>query len=179
MTGHIEACGGPGRGSCVRLPQVRVKYYPDPPEDDERLNWPHHYVQMGCQCEGNFYGAACGECKFGYHGTNCQQSFTLTRRNINNYTDSEKRTFQDAVLASKRVSSGLGVILPLGIVNTTEPRRMVELTVWDMFQYLHYRTSHRTIGDCMASNATNFAHVTPNFPVWHRRYMLWIERELR
>ena len=178
FSGHLEACGGPGRGVCEQIPEVRLQYWPAPPEEfDDRVNWPHFYVHQGCRCLGNFYGADCSKCKFGFSGRDCnEKSEKLVRRNILDYSPREKQIFQQTVLRSKYISSGLGVVLPPDNSTNTTGIRMVALSIYDTFQYLHYRTSHGTVDQCQG---INFAHGGAAFPTWHRRYMLWIERELR
>ena len=147
--GHITACGYPTRGVCEDIPEININYYPRVPDDVERhdrRNWPHEYVQVGCRCYGNYYGPDCSECKWGWTGSSCQIKETPNaRRNVLDLDWRERRIFRDTLSRAKYIPSGLGALLP-SLNGTGENLEMVELSIMDMFLWIHYRTSHAPIG---------------------------------
>ena len=96
------------------------------------------------------------------------------------YSTKDKKVFIDTMLRARKTPSGLGIMY-----QPTEPRmepRFVSLNMWDMFQWMHFRTSehlslYRNGSTCARPYIV--AHRSSGFPTWHRLVMLWIERQLR
>jgi hypothetical protein len=75
--GFSEVCGGPSRGSCEMIKvenqtgTQRWANLPIPVRQDYRLHWPLRFFSFACQCKGNYAGAGCERCNFGFTGPNC------------------------------------------------------------------------------------------------------------
>ena len=93
--GFNEPCGSDeNRGKCqdliVREWNVSYSHYKDFQVDDDRHNWPSGLYNKICTCHSNFAGFDCSKCEYGFHGKNCDQKKTLTRKNFAKLSDDEK-----------------------------------------------------------------------------------------
>ena len=81
-------CGGPTRGTCAAVSEIcNVGYDASTGIEseftayaDQRFNWPSRFFQRVCKCNGNYDGFDCGECKFGYQGSDCRTAKQPTNR---------------------------------------------------------------------------------------------------
>lgn len=75
-----DECGSStGRGQCVSITADRHAHGPQYPHDgrDDRERWPLRFFNRTCQCNGNFSGFNCGQCRHGLTGPNCDQRVTV------------------------------------------------------------------------------------------------------
>lgn len=180
-------CGGSNRGVCMPLADAHETFYPAKPDHmkDDRLNWPKSFFQKVCHCFGNRAGYACHECKFGYHGPECNFRRIQKRRNILSLTKQEQQRFIDLILKSKVTNSDY-VGLQVERHDPPEgPVKFVNLTVYDFFIYIHFYSARHTYvrNDTKPCDTTrthfDFSHEGAGFPTFHRLLMLLWEREFQ
>ena len=125
-------CGGPTRGSCRDVSQLCYTGYNNT-DDDSRVNWPTHFFNKVCICEGNYAGYDCSECKFGYVGADCSTKLTRERRSINdpnfNWNDYNNKINQSKYMPSRYV-----------IVNSMNGNDVSysNVSVYDLFVWMHH-----------------------------------------
>lgn len=152
---------------------------------DDRLNWPKAFFSWACQCTGNFAGYKCQDCKFGYHGKNCDQRRILKRRNIFSLSKDERQRFIKLVLKSKEVIHNDFVAIQSEIHDPVENLRFVNISIYDFFIFIHYYSARTTYLRNQTlpcdRNVINydFSHKGSGFPTFHRLLMLMWERELQ
>jgi tyrosinase len=189
VVGFSEPCGGPGRGHCARLPNAEEVFRPDDPElkTDDRLNWPHRFFHYACQCEANYMGYMCQECQFGFRGANCDETHTAIRHNVMQMSDAKKEQFRRVVDMSKSHPSDYVVVANVWDVDPITDPKFQEVSVYDLFVYLHHYASRHTVtthgGEPMTCQTStpplDFAHLGPGFLQWHRLYLLLWERTMQ
>ncbi|XP_077978910.1 tyrosinase-like [Glandiceps talaboti] len=190
--GFEEKCGGPGRGECVDL-QLSVI---DPvglfDGDLERFQWPTSFFNRTCKCEGNFDGASCSVCKFGWTGVNCNSTKKSTRRNILSMSTQEVNQFKNYLLLAKEKVDDY--VIPTALYRDmdidNEPQ-FNDISTYDRYVWYHYYTSRENLIDKSRRSHDNgaqedgkvtsadFAHEGPTFLTWHRAYLLSWEQALR
>ena len=105
-----------------------------------RDNWPHYFTRV-CVCNGNFAGADCSRCKYGYYGNDCSEMMILPRRPISNLTDSEWIDYINILKASRNYQSGYFVFLeePTGPnTDLTTLRKTTVDSLYDLFIWQHH-----------------------------------------
>ena len=158
---------------------------PNEPEKgtaDARYLWPTVVFENVCRCNGNYSGFDCMECDFGWMGDDCQtRKPRVVRRHFNSLNQTEKDSF---INATRQLKSEMGI----WSVVVEEPKNytfgtavLQNVSTYDFFIFLH-DYSARDPSACRVpnrNNTVNFAHLGPVFPVWHRRYMLTVEKEFQ
>lgn len=148
---------------------------------DTRYLWPTVVFENVCICDSTYGGFDCMECDFGWTGENCQTRKTNTRRRFNSLSDSEKSSFVEATRQLKKEMGVWSVVVEEPDNYTVGTVTLQNVSTYNFFIFLH-DYSARDPGACREANRNNtinFAHLGPVFPVWHRRYMLTVEREFQ
>ncbi|KAM5181699.1 tyrosinase [Mantella aurantiaca] len=149
---------------------------------DDRENWPFVFYNRTCQCQGNFMGYNCGECRFGYTGPNCTVQRNLIRKEIFKMTTAEKDKFIAYLNLAKRTVSP-DFVIATGTyeqMNNGSNPMFADISVYDLFVWLHYYASRDAFveGGGVWANI-DFAHEAPGFLPWHRFFLLLWEREIQ
>ncbi|XP_064383188.1 L-dopachrome tautomerase-like [Halichondria panicea] len=135
-----------------------------------------------CNCSGNFYGVDCSECAFGWSGENCgMKKQAVQRKSFGSLLDSEKQNVVNGMLMLKSEMGYWSVV-------TEEPPTasgtvtLQNVSTYDFLVYIHNYVSRDASEACKVLNGginVDFAHSGPNFLVWHRTYLLILERALQ
>ncbi len=191
-------CGGASRGSCVNVTEDVVEQWeranstivgllrntPNEPQKgtaDARYLWPTVVFENVCICNGNYGGFDCTECDFGWMGENCQTRKTNVRQRFASLSESEKSDF---IEATRQLKSEIGVYC----VIVGEPKNysvgtvtLQNVSTYNFLIFFHDFSARdeNECSDANRNNTINFAHFGPAFPVWHRRYMLTVEKEFQ
>uniref|UniRef100_A0A3Q3FG97 Tyrosinase n=1 Tax=Labrus bergylta TaxID=56723 RepID=A0A3Q3FG97_9LABR len=184
--GDGSPCGvSSGRGSCQ---DVVVPEEPDGPQYpfsglDDREKWPLVFYNRTCQCEGNFMGYNCLDCKFGYYGENCTQWRASLRRNVFHLSHDEKIKLVSYLNLAKQTVSR-DYVVATGTYQEMENGSIPmfsDVSVYDVFVWLHYYVSREALlgGPGNVWSNVDFAHWAPAFLPWHRLYLLLWEHEIR
>ena len=187
-----------GRGSCQNIVSLVDAQYqkanqtvveilldtpnvPDKGTADARYLWPTVVFENVCVCEGNYWGVDCNECNFGWTGSDCNTRKTpVVRRSFARLTSGEKEAFIAATQALKRQVGVWSVVVEEPPNYTTGTVALQNVSTYDFFIYLHdYVARDGLCTDVNDGITIDFAHSGPVFPVWHRRYMLIVEREFQ
>ena len=194
-------CGGPTRGSCENITGQVVAQWnladsevtdlledaPNNPQKgtaDARYLWPTVVFERVCVCNGNYWGVNCNECDFGWTGNNCTTRKTpVVRKSFSRLTPAEKQTLIDATRALKNEMGQWSVVVEEPTNYTSGRVTLQDVSTYDFFVYLHDYVARgdNTVCSTTANNnvTIDFAHSGPVFPVWHRRYILTVEREFQ
>ena len=206
-------CGGPGRGACKRIesshchvetpddPAHVLAYLKNPVSEPSRYPWPNRVFKQICECEGNWAGYDCTECKFGYVKTAdksvCVKRKTpLVRRNYMTLDDDErdyvKQTIADMNDRSKSPSR-YGVLISEENFsksshlqsNLTAEDFKFGISAYEFLTWIHYYTAKDSgvpSGNYKGHDygpRVDFAHNGPSLLTWHRYFMLLFESELQ
>lgn len=134
-------CGG-DRGSCQDVTKCNT-YSQEPPGApkgfaDNRFNWPMKVFTHVCQCVGNYGGADCGECKFGYIANAdgiCVKNSISVRKSINALTTSEWEQYREDLMMAKKTDSTRYKVL---IGNNTDAGNFASISVYNLFIWIHH-----------------------------------------
>ena len=139
-SGASTPCGRDlGRGQCRFVSSYCYTQYPN--NSDPRLNWPSYFFNRTCQCNGNYAGYDCSECKFGYEGNNCntKSSPLRQRKNIAKINESEWEEYNRKLNRSKHANESRYVIL---LFNEADGNAFnaeaVDISIYDMFTWMHH-----------------------------------------
>ena len=140
-SGASTPCGSDlGRGKCCSVSSYCYTQYPN--NGDPRLNWPSYFFNRTCQCNENYAGYDCGECKFGYEGNNCntKSSPLRQRKNIMNMSVSEWEEYNSKLNRSKHSADESRYVILLfneGDGNAFNAKA-VNISLYDMFTWMHH-----------------------------------------
>ena len=148
-------CGG-SRGSCVSVSTLCKTDYDnpmlsssdDPNNDyttDGRFNWPSQIFDRVCQCNGNYGGYDCLDCKFGYGGNDCNNKLTnRVRRSIATLSDDWPAYIEQLKKAKHRPYSRYKVYIGGNLQNEAS---YVNVSLYDTFAWIHHYVSrtHRVL----------------------------------
>lgn len=184
-SGDNSSCGEvSGRGLCqdVVLSNSSVGAQFPFSGIDDRENWPIVFYNRTCQCQGNFMGYNCGECRFGYTGPNCTVGRNMIRKEIFRMTTAEKDKFIAYLNLAKRTISP-DYVISTGTyeqMNNGSNPMFADINVYDLFVWLHYYASRDAfLEDGSVWANIDFAHEAPGFLPWHRFFLLLWEREIQ
>ena len=149
---------------------------------DSRYLWPTMVFENVCICSGKFYGVDCNECAFGWSGENCgTKKQVVQRRSFGSLSDSEKQNVKNGMLMLKSEMGYWSVVIeePPTVSGTVT---LQDVSTYDFLVYIHNYVSRDASKSCQKLNGginVDFAHSGPNFLVWHRTYLLILERALQ
>ena len=148
---------------------------------DARYRWPTVVFEKVCVCKDNYWGPDCNECNFGWDGFKCNTRKTpVIRKSFASLTKEEKQTFIDATNELKQETGIWSVVVAEPPDYSTGTVMLQDVPTYDFFIYLHYYVARdRQCSEVNENVSIDFAHSGPVFPVWHRRYMLTVEREFQ
>ena len=117
---------------------------------DVRRNWPHYFNQI-CKCNAQFGNFDCGECEYGRRGEDCSEKYTKKRRFINNLSPDELQEYVDTLYAAKQHPSRYASISRETTPGTVPPMH-TNVTVYNLFVWIHYYVSKETYGKILMMN---------------------------
>ncbi|GCB81317.1 tyrosinase-like [Scyliorhinus torazame] len=170
--GDDSPCGwASGRGAC----QPVAGEHAEAGAIDFRARWPSYFFKRLCVCQGNYGGADCGECKYGWQGAWCQERRVVVRRDLADMNAAERRRFANRLHESKiNLSKRYSIYVSESSVPNSR-RSFQRATAFNVANWVHYLTS-KTLNQ---ANEPHFAHRSTAFPVWHRLFLLFLESEIR
>uniref|UniRef100_A0A8C7WW53 Tyrosinase n=1 Tax=Oryzias sinensis TaxID=183150 RepID=A0A8C7WW53_9TELE len=168
-SGDGSPCGAlSGRGFCA---DVSVSDEPNGPQYphsgiDDRERWPLAFFNRTCRCAGNYGGFNCGECRFGYWGSNCAEYRESVRRNIMSMSTTEQQKFISYLNLAKNTINpdyviATGTRAEMG--ENGESPMFSDINTYDLFVWIHYYVSR----DTFLGGPGNSAAFLP----WHRVYL--------
>ncbi|XP_078062026.1 tyrosinase-like [Mustelus asterias] len=165
-------CGSAsGRGGCQAIAGIGRQGG----GSDLRAQWPSYFFRRLCVCRGNYGGADCGECKYGWHGGRCQFKNVVVRRDLGSMPRRERLSFIQRLDLSKRTLSKRYAIYASVNATPGAPMAFRRATVYNIAAYLHYLCS-KTV---TTRQGANYAHRGPAFITWHRMFNVHLEQEIR
>ncbi|XP_066458241.1 tyrosinase-like [Eleutherodactylus coqui] len=173
-----------GRGECSIMDRSSYDQGSQIPHEDshcldDRLYWPTRHYQYYCRCKGNYTGFNCGECKYGHGGEKCDQKKLVVRREIRSLNDTERQRFLRYLTLSKTTTSKDYVILVSSDRHDPVSYQFRNVSIYDLFVWMHHYATKPIYVNCSYTSFSNFAHKGPAFPTWHRRLLLFLEREMQ
>ncbi|XP_060679579.1 tyrosinase-like [Hemiscyllium ocellatum] len=168
-----SACGEKsGRGSCQSPAGAQAPRYSG---RDFRMAWPSTFYRRLCFCKGPFSGFDCGECQEGRWGPQCRRRHLTVRRGLHEMSRAEQRRFVERLVLAKSTVSRRYVILVSRNTSDAGSAKFRNASVYDVCTWVQYMAAK----PIRTKEEPNFAHMGPAFAVWHRRYLLFFEREMR
>ena len=150
---------------------------------DSRYLWPTVVFERVCNCSANYGGAGCGDCDFGWTAGDCTIRKTpVVRRSFARLSAEEKQTFVNATRDLKNEGGLWSVIVDEPSNYSSGTVTLQNVSTYDFFVYLHNYVARDDNHACLTvdnNTIIDFAHSGPVFPVWHRRYMLIVEKEFQ
>lgn len=135
--GPCGSLSSPRRGRCMRVAD-RV----DTSNTDSRNNWPNFFTHL-CECEGNYYGYDCGECKFGYTGDDCSERVTRKRKSVTSLSDEERDRYLRALKQAKTdhtYNRFWAIKNEKKVIDyyPDTPPSFVKVPLYDLFTWIHH-----------------------------------------
>ncbi|XP_031153076.1 tyrosinase [Sander lucioperca] len=185
--GDGSACGAlSGRGFCTEVEVSEEPHGPQYPHSgiDDRERWPLAFFNRTCRCAGNYGGFNCGECRFGYWGSNCAEYRESVRRNILTMSLAEQQKFISYLnLAKNSISRDyvISTATRAEMGENGENPMFSDINTYDLFVWMHYFVSRDAFlgGPGNVWTDIDFAHESAAFLPWHRVYLLHWENEIR
>ena len=148
---------------------------------DARYLWPVVVFGFVCVCDGNYWGVDCSECAFGWTGTDCSvRKEPVIRKSFARLSQEEKQTLINATLKLKEDMGRWSVVVKEPQNYSTGTVTLQNVSTYNFFIFLHDYVARNSSCDSANMNMSiDFAHSGPAFPVWHRRYILIVEREFQ
>ena len=145
---------------------------------DARCQWPIAVFESVCECHNNYGGVDCSKCDFGWTGENCEEKAqVVTRKPFQNLNEQEKRALIQATIDLKSEMGQWSVIVGEPH-HSTGTVTLQDVSTYNFLVQIHSYVSRDKMCKNVNSNITvDFGHIGPVFPVWHRRYLLIVERE--
>jgi len=173
-----QVCGGPGRGYCGDITKPNPVCSAGLNEIAQGVNgawWLTERFTMLCMCEGNFWGADCSQCRYGWTGANCDQPAPQrVRQAFNLLTPADQQNVINAFVKAKQTK------MPGTNIN-----------YFDYFAALHSYAAGNiqwAYPPKLPNNPPNMAHSSfdsngdiywgSGFPSWHRHLLLTLENTL-
>ncbi|XP_075444458.1 tyrosinase-like [Ascaphus truei] len=174
-------CGtGARRGQCRNMLVFQGFVAGQVPQyDDDRLGWPLYYYDSMCECNGNYSGFNCGDCKFGYFGDKCDQQKIVVRREIRELCFVERKRFFSYLALAKTTKSKDFVVLTTGDRHHRDTYRFVDASIYDVFSWIHYYSMKPILLNSSFDSSHNYAHEGPAFPGWHRLGLIFLEKQIQ
>ncbi|XP_078062025.1 tyrosinase-like [Mustelus asterias] len=170
--GDGSPCGSAsGRGRCREVGGLGGRGE----RADFRLGWPGYFFRWLCWCAGNYGGADCGECGFGWRGEGCRERHLAVRRELANLTAGERRRFVRNLQASKVTLSKRYAVYASEASAPNSRRSFRRESAFNVATWVHHLTS-KTLDE---DGRPFYAHRSTAFPVWHRLFLLFLESEIR
>ncbi|XP_030601273.1 tyrosinase isoform X2 [Archocentrus centrarchus] len=185
--GDGSACGAlSGRGFCTEVVVSDEPHGPQYPHSgiDDRERWPLAFFNRTCRCAGNYGGYNCGECRFGYWGSNCAEYRESVRRNILTMSTAEQQKFISYLNLAKNTINRDYVISTAtraAMGDNGENPMFSDINTYDLFVWMHYYVSRDALlgGPGNVWRDIDFAHESAAFLPWHRVFLLHWENEIR
>ena len=192
-------CNAPERGVCKNITKEVIAQWelgnttitsilqdaPNQPQKgtiDARYLWPTIVFESVCVCNGNFWGVDCSDCGFGWTGEDCTVRKTpVLRRSFHSLTKEERQMVANATRDLKKEIGYWSVIVQEPTDYRSGTVTLQDVSTYDFFVHMH----HYAVRDGACTKHVNmnisidFAHLGPVFPVWHRRYLLTLEKEFQ
>ena len=148
---------------------------------DARYQWPTVVFEKVCICKGNYWGVSCGECKFGWTGNDCSTKKTpVVRRSFSTLSTEDKQAFVNATIDLKKEMGVWSVVIEEPANYSSGTVKLQDVSTYDFFVYLHNNVARDSkCNDVNGGVRVDFGHSGPVFPVWHRYYLLLLEREFQ
>ncbi len=184
--GYTLPCGGPAKGKCAKIQQSNENFTPEFPNnsEDDRIDWPLRFFSYACKCHGHYHGHMCQNCQFGYRGKNCQEKYTIQRRNVLTLHEEEKKNFITILLQARNTISDFVIQNDIIDIDPSRDYKYTEVSVYEYFIWHHAYAARATLPresgkSCNSTERYDHNHGNPNFPLWHRHFMLKVEQEFR
>ena len=150
---------------------------PEKSTTDSRYLWPTAVFENVCECHNNYGGVDCSECDFGWTGEDCEEKSIIIRKPFRKLKEAEKINLIEATIALKNETDQWSVI----IAEPREPSgtvKLLDISTYDFLVHIHsYVSRDKKCVEINNNTRVDFAHSGPVFPVWHRHYLLIIEKE--
>ena len=148
---------------------------------DGRYLWPTVIFENVCICNNNYGGFDCSECDFGWTGDNCtEKKQPVVRQAFHTLTDDERDAFVQATMTLKSEMGYWSAITAEPVNYTSGTVTLQNISTYNFFVLVHNYGARD--GSCRSTNDGNiidFSHSGPAFPVWHRRYLMIVEKEFQ
>ena len=190
-------CGGANKGNCTDITAYADETWsrsrpdiveiirnstnlPGKGKADFRYKWPTVVFERVCVCGGNYYGADCTECKFGYTGDDCGTRKTIiTRKTFSRLNQTEKDEVIQGYSLLKHDYGRWGVVVDEPVSYNSGSVTLLNVSTYDMIVFLHSVVGRDEKCRGMSDPTIDFGHEGPSFPMWHRHYLLLLEREMQ